>query len=152
MAVPEKDEMQAKVERFFKACEAGTARELVDAFDQALADNCVYENSGIAPVVGKPAILRFVEESAEQIDVATMHVTVRQWGFGPASVFTERVDDNRNARGESTHVVPICGIMIFDADGKIVHWRDYYDPGGMLDHFAGTSLGQPANEGADRKA
>ncbi|NWK97898.1 hypothetical protein DM806_20000 [Sphingobium lactosutens] len=147
MAGLSNDEMRMKVEQFFKACEAGTAGELVDAFDHALADNCRYENSGIAPVVGKQAILRFVEESAAQIDVAAMHVTVRQWGFGTASVFTERIDDNRNTRGKSTHVVSICGIMIFDDEGKIAEWRDYYDPGGMLDHFAGTSLGEQTNQG-----
>lgn len=120
------------VERFFKAWEKGASSDIRAAYDEFLSDDCIYENSGIPPLVGKREILDFVDSAGQLIDVATMHVTVRQWGFGPCSVFTERTDTHRNAAGVVTLEPQICGVMIFDADGKIERWSDYYDPAVMV--------------------
>jgi limonene-1,2-epoxide hydrolase len=130
------DEQKTYVERFFKAWEKGSSTDIRAAYAEFLADDCIYENSGIAPLVGKQAILEFVGRAGQSLDVATMHVEVQVWGFGKESVFTERVDYHRNAAGDLTLAPRICGVMIF-AGRKIARWSDYYDPAAML-HGLGT--------------
>lgn len=131
------DERKTYVENFFKAWEKASSADIRAAYAEFLADDCVYENSGIAPLLGKRAILEFVDRAGQSIDVATMHVEVQVWGFGHDSVFTERVDYHRNAAGDLTLAPRICGVMIF-AGRKIVRWSDYFDPAAML-HGLGTS-------------
>ena len=125
------------VENFFKAWERGTTEDIRQAYDDFLSDDCVYENSGLAPLKGKAAILQFVEVGASSVGVATMQVEVKNWGYGPNTVFNERVDYHRDSTGKLTLAPLICGIMIFNGDGKITRWSDYYDPAPMLEQLKG---------------
>jgi limonene-1,2-epoxide hydrolase len=126
------------VEAFFKAWEQGDSVAIRKAYAEYLSDDCVYENSGLAPMVGKEAILKFVDIGASSVGVATMEVETKGWGFGPNTVYSERVDYHRDSNGKLTLVPLICGVMVFNDAGKIIRWSDYYDPAPMLAQLKGS--------------
>lgn len=90
-----------------------------------LADNIVYINQPLAPVVGQANVRRIV--------AGIMAKTVRvRWelrslfGRGP-TVVTERLDCwDFNGRGWGLKL-PCIGMFDLDDTGKICGWRDYFD-------------------------
>jgi limonene-1,2-epoxide hydrolase len=48
-------------------------------------------------------------------------------------VFSERVDYHYDADGHMGHAPEICGVMMVE-DGKVKHWRGYFDSRELLEH------------------
>lgn len=106
--------------------------EFVDAWnrlDQAriaalMADDIVYHNMPLKPVRGREAALAYlagwpVDECAWEV----LHIASKG-----NVVLTERVD--RFVRGADRITIPVMGAFEI-ADGRIAHWRDYFDMGAM---------------------
>jgi limonene-1,2-epoxide hydrolase len=62
------------------------------------------------------------------------------------TVFTERVD--RFAMNDTLMMVAVAGVFDFDAEGRIVDWRDYYDWADLERQLVGAGVDMSATEGA----
>lgn len=92
--------------------------------DNLMADAIVYHNMPLRPVTGRDAVRRHL--AAWPIDACEWEMThIASRG---AVVLTERVD--RFVRGADHIVVPVMGAFEV-ANGRIVHWRDYFDLGAL---------------------
>jgi limonene-1,2-epoxide hydrolase len=94
----------------------------LDVLLEFLAEDCVYHNIPMDPVVGHPAIRTFLGSFTTGLDslqFEMLHVAAQG-----DSVLTERVD--HFVSPERTISLPVMGT--FDVkDGKIAAWRDYFD-------------------------
>jgi limonene-1,2-epoxide hydrolase len=86
------------------------------------ADDGVYHAVAIPPIVGREAFGRFVA-GFEQVPGGRLEI--RHQVAAEDVVMNERVD-RITFRGRAL-VVPICAVFEI-RDGRIVAWREYFDP------------------------
>jgi limonene-1,2-epoxide hydrolase len=89
-----------------------------------MADGIVYHNMPMAPVTGIAAVRAHL--AAWPVDECEW--IVRNIAVRGNVVLTERID--RFRRGADRIIVPVMGTFEV-ADGKITHWRDYFDMGAL---------------------
>ena len=102
-------------------CDAWSRRD-VEELLSFFAEDAVYHNMPIDPVVGKDGIRSMLElfiPPSQDISFEIVHIA----SFGDV-VHTERVDTF--AMGEKNVVIPVAGVFEL-RDGKIAAWRDYFD-------------------------
>jgi limonene-1,2-epoxide hydrolase len=105
---------------------------LVSALETHCADHCVWQNSGLPTCDGLPAMKEFMTSFAEPINMVALTVDWIACGADGNKVVTERVDYFDDADGN--HIMPgleIGGTLVVE-NGKIVAWRDYFDPRPLL--------------------
>ena len=102
-------------------CDAWTRGD-VEAIADAFADDAVYHNIPMEPVVGKDAIAatigRFLGNGSIEFET---HIQVADGEI----VMNERTDTVKMGDGDP-RVVRVMGVFEL-AHGKIVAWRDYFD-------------------------
>ncbi|MGH9011488.1 MAG: limonene-1,2-epoxide hydrolase family protein, partial [Acidimicrobiia bacterium] len=100
----------------------------------------VYENSGLPPCRGKEAALGLIDGIQAVTDIQSITAEIRGLAAAGDLVFSERIDHHFDSKGVENLTPQICGVMEVRG-GKIVAWRDYFDPApllaGMADHQAG---------------
>ena len=109
----------------------GTYADLRGAYETYLADECVYENSGLPTVEGKSTILGMIDQLAAAKPVGAIVADIRSIAASGDLVYSERSDVHYDAEGNHAYTVDLLGVMQF-TDGLIVSWREYYDPRPML--------------------
>jgi len=102
-------------------CDAWSTGD-IDRIMSAFADDAVYHNIPMEPVVGTEAIRTFIEgftAMVDRIEFEILHLAVNG-----NVVLTERVDTFVRPAGSVG--LPVMGT--FELDGaKITAWRDYFD-------------------------
>ena len=89
-----------------------------------MADDIVYHNMPLKPVRGRQAALDYLAKwPVDTCEWELLNIATRG-----TVVMTERVD--RFTKREHQIVIPVMGIFEV-ADGRITHWRDYFDMGAM---------------------
>lgn len=117
---------------FIAACETGDAEKLLPFF----ADDAIYHNMPMEAVTGKDAIratLSMFMGQAEEVVFDTPFIAETENG----AVLTERLDKFRY--GENWLQVRVMGTFEFNNEGKITHWRDYFDMGEFQSQMAALS-------------
>src|ERR1700733_6146828 len=104
-------------------CAAIDRRDLTKV-ESLLDEKVVYHNVGSEPAVGKEASLAAVKFQFDMFDPISFRI--RHLAGGGDTGLTERVDEV-TANGV-TAPVPVMGTFEV-RDGRIVHWRDYFDMG-----------------------
>jgi limonene-1,2-epoxide hydrolase len=105
-------------------CAAFSAGDLHGAM-RHVADDCVYHNIPLEPVVGAAAIretIAFFFSVLGTIRFETLHQVAQG-----ALVMNERLDHFSPPRG-LPYSLPVAGVFEI-RDGKIKAWRDYFDIG-----------------------
>lgn len=123
---------------FFKAWESGTHSDLRDAYDRYLADDCIYENSGL-PSFNKEETMKFFFSGPDtDTDEGIVKLVVEMHNIGADGnvVFTERTDHHYDKDGNDI-LTPVIGGIFEIKDGKFKRWADYFDPRPMLQLFEG---------------
>jgi limonene-1,2-epoxide hydrolase len=115
---------------------------LRDGYANYMAEDCLWENTGLKPIVGRDAVLALVDRSIETWGRYTVHTTCHHVAVTGDLVFVERHDLVNDENGSHLYEMPIVGVFEV-IDGKIKRWSDYYDPKPM---FASI------NQAAARKA
>ena len=120
------------VRRFFDAWET----DLRGAYEGYLADDIVYENSGLPTFTSLADTIDFFFVR-RQLNAATgqnhldeivrIVADVDHIAAAGDMVFTERTDHHYDATGRDVLTPKIAGVMKI-ADGRIAEWRDYFDP------------------------
>ena len=102
-----------------------------DAIEAAFADDVVYHNIPMQPIVGKAAAGAFVRVmQPAEVDWQVLHIAEN----GNA-VLTERVDNFVLQDGKPLSL-PVMGTMEIE-EGKIKAWRDYFDLASYTSQLAG---------------
>jgi limonene-1,2-epoxide hydrolase len=119
------------VGEFFKAWEGGTYARLRGAYEDFLADDCVYENSGLPACQGKAAALALIDGIQAVTDIQSITAEIRGLAAAGDLVFSERIDHHFDSKGIENLTPRICGVMEVRG-GKIAAWRDYFDAAALL--------------------
>jgi limonene-1,2-epoxide hydrolase len=105
----------------------------IDALVELFADDAVYHNIPMDPIVGRDAIrealVGFLATLGE-MSFDTLHIL----SDGPV-VATERID--HFVRDGRDIALPVAGFFEVDADGRITAWRDYFDMAMFTSQMAG---------------
>jgi len=109
---------EALVREFCDAWSRRDAEELTDYF----ADDAVYHNMPMDPLVGKDAIRGFL--TGFLAGVSSAEFRIRHLAADGDIVLTERVDAFTLAG--KVGAFPVSGTFEI-RDGKIAAWRDYFD-------------------------
>ena len=114
------------VQDFLDLCATGKS-----GFEQAFHDyftpGTVWENVGLARTTGVEEALALAASFEETAGITHFDVDMLAIVEDGNRVLTERVDRLLTAKGEPVATLRLMGIFEV-ADGKIVAWRDYFDP------------------------
>lgn len=110
-------------------CDAWNRME-IDAILSYVADDVLYHNLPLPPIEGKEAMRGFLEAFFGQLKDFEIHIT---HAFSQGQyVMTERIDDL--VEEDRTTSVPVGGVFVFDEDGKIARWHEYFDLKALVDN------------------
>jgi limonene-1,2-epoxide hydrolase len=104
-------------------CDAWGSPDEIDAALDLLSDDCFYHNIPLDPVEGIDAIRATVQgfsAGVERVDFETHHIAANG-----NVVLTERTDSF--VFPDKRIDLPVSGTFEVNEDGKITHWRDYFD-------------------------
>jgi limonene-1,2-epoxide hydrolase len=104
-------------------CDAWGSPEEIDGALGLLSDDCFYHNIPLDPVEGIESIRATVQgfsAGVERVEFETLAIAANG-----DTVLTERID--RFFFPGNTVALPVMGTFVVNADGKITHWRDYFD-------------------------
>jgi limonene-1,2-epoxide hydrolase len=126
----------AKPEDVVRAfCDAVSKRD-AEVLRPLLADGAVYHNVGMVPSVGVEAVLANLEGQWQMFSVV-YDFQVRNLAASGDVVLTERVD----VVGADGGSMPVPVMGAFEVrDGRITHWRDYFDTGLIARMSAGDDV------------
>lgn len=119
------------IAEFFESWGDGT---MLAAFDEYIADDARWLNSGLPDCVGKAACLALAEKFVAPFPI--IEVDIRSLAVHGDAVLTERVDRLVPADGSESVDVEVAGSFRL-LDGKIVYWYDYFDPRPFAAAFGG---------------
>lgn len=119
------------VQAFLRAWEGGTYAQLRGAYEAYLADDVVYENSGLPPCRGLAEALALIDGIQAATDIQSIAAEIRGMATAGDLVFSERVDHHFDSSGTENLTPHICGVMEVRG-GRIAAWRDYFDPAPLL--------------------
>lgn len=118
--------MESPIEIVSRFCAAWSANVSTAELAAFFADDAVYHNIPMAPVVGKAAIVSnidsFIRPGAPGIE--SIEFRVINIAANGAVVMTERVDVFKLL--SKSFELPVMGTFVIH-DGKIQAWRDYFD-------------------------
>ena len=121
---------------FFKAWEGGQPGDMAAAYDKYLADDCVYENTGLPTFNKEETMTFFFSEPKTASGIVKLVADVEVVAANGDTVFTERTDHHFDKDGNDVLTPKICGIFVVK-DGQFTRWADYFDPRHMLEMFEG---------------
>ena len=138
------DESIQTVLDFLKALEGGSKKDTRAAYDKYLADDCIYQNSGL-PDFDKPATMEFFfSDMDDSTGIVKLAADIHHIAAKGNIVFTERVDHHYDIDGNDILTPTICGIFEVENE-QFKRWADYFDPNPMLKLF-GMDQNQHAAE------
>lgn len=115
----------------------------LDAMSAALkalaAEDFVWDSPPIPRMNGLASAQRALERS-KRLGFGGVDVEILGVAAHGDKVFVERIDHIRRADGTLVASAPTTGVMTFGADGRLVHWREYYDFYEMLYLAAKSSV------------
>jgi limonene-1,2-epoxide hydrolase len=108
--------------------------ESVDAQRAAVrehfADDCVWEQSGLPTTTGPEEAVALLDSLVESLGMARIDVEYRHVACVDDVVFTDRLDWLVKHDGSRLGPTVVVGVTEF-RDGKISHWREYFDTTGL---------------------
>lgn len=99
--------------------------ELLGSFD-LLTTGCQWIQRPIPTITGPQAARRFLRLAHHTLGLTTSDVDIARTAVNGQTVFVERIDHLRRADGSTITSAPVVGTIEF-IDGRIVHWREYFD-------------------------
>jgi limonene-1,2-epoxide hydrolase len=122
---------RAVVEEFFNSLDTKSLDDHVEAMRSRVGESLLWTNSGLPTCNGMDEAEAFVRGFAAGVPFVGMQVEVIAVAVAGDTVVTERIDRFLDADGNVLASLPLAGTLVV-ADGKIVQWRDYFDPRQIL--------------------
>lgn len=120
-------EAKALVENFLNATVA-TPEGFWNSFDAYFDDTTIWENVGVSRTVGPKEAANFARAFPVQFD----HMRIDDLVISSVGsrVYAERLD--HFCKSDGTIILTVRALGVFEVkDGKIAHWRDYFDTAGF---------------------
>jgi limonene-1,2-epoxide hydrolase len=117
------------VREFFAQCREGG--KIIAACEEFFADHMVWENSGLPTAHSKAEAIGMMQQFVDGFAMHALVIDIVHLSVSGNSVLTERVDHMDTADGTRLLSFPLAGVLDVE-DGKIVSWRDYFDPRPLL--------------------
>lgn len=99
---------------------------MMQSFRTYLLPDSTWENVGMSVTTGPDEAIALMQRFVDGYGVATLDVEMLSIATQGDRVLTERIDVMRRADGSAIMPVRVMGVFEV-ADGRIVHWRDYFD-------------------------
>lgn len=115
--------------RYFELMDSADAG--TDEVMELYAEDPVVHSSRAGVVRGRAAIRQFYEDNSEFFTGGQHHMT--NFHQDGNTVVCEGYLDGETRVGREANGVPLCDVMEFDDDGKIVAFRAYLDYRGYVD-------------------
>lgn len=109
------------------------------AFEELLADGCVWDQRPIPRLTGPAAAVRFLELARKIAGMETIDVEIVRIACEGDVVHVERIDRLRRADGSLIAAAPVAGVLTFSGD-RVVHWREYFDSAGFVVQTLATTV------------
>jgi limonene-1,2-epoxide hydrolase len=129
MSLPEAENT---IRAFFAGWASDNPRQV---FEDYLADECVWFNTGLPTMEGKAACMALVGPFLTAFPKTV--IDIRQISSNDEVVFVQRTDRLFDPDGAEQVVIEVTGVLGLSADGKIVYWYDYFDPSPFAAMLAG---------------
>jgi limonene-1,2-epoxide hydrolase len=100
------------------------------SFRTRFGPDCDWDQRPMVRTTGPDAAVRFLERTRALGGLDTIGVDVVSLAVVGDTVHTERVDHLRRADGSVIASAPVAGVLTLH-DGRIVRWREYFDPTGL---------------------
>jgi limonene-1,2-epoxide hydrolase len=100
---------------------------VVEAIDIYVAESCVWTNTGMPAAEGKAAIKGFMQQFVDALGMHGIRSDFRQFAIDGDAVLVDRIDHLLDADGRTIMSMEISSTFIVE-DGRIVVWRNYFDP------------------------
>ncbi|ONH32050.1 MULTISPECIES: limonene-1,2-epoxide hydrolase family protein [Protofrankia] len=115
------------VENFFKRWSV-SYDELTASFTDTFTAETPWLAAPVVPETHGPAeAIALLEQFRAGYNLATIQVHIKRIGQTGDVVWTERVDDVKDADGNLVVSIPVAGVLTLNDDGKITSYRDYCD-------------------------
>ena len=123
MSTPERE-----IAEFFQQWSTGFD-EMCDAYRNALGDSATWI-AGPSPIPvthGGEEAVGLLKGFRASHDLTTIDVDILHLGQAGDIVYSERIDHLVDSKGLRFVSLPVAGVIYLDGDGRITHWRDYWD-------------------------
>lgn len=134
-------DLETRTREFFAAWDtdfAGFTASLRDAF----ADDAVWEQGPIPTTRSREEAVELMTKFRDAVGLGRIKVDVNGLWVSGDTVATERVDHLYTDDGTLLGSFPVAGLIRFDDEGRIAHWREYFDASGLGPMLA--AIGAPA--------
>jgi limonene-1,2-epoxide hydrolase len=122
-------EAEKVVRGFFER--TGEGGKIIAALEEFTTEDFVWENSGLPTAHGRTQAVGMMQQFIDAFKMHALVVDIVHLSVSGNSVLTERVDHMDTADGTRLLSFPLAGTLDV-VDGKIVSWRDYFDPRPLL--------------------
>ncbi len=120
------------ITRDFFASWSKSFDSVIEGFSYYLAPDCDWDQKPMLRTRTRDGALKFLRVcrrtlGLETIDVELLSVAVSGSSPGTGVVHTARIDHLRRKDGSLIGSPPVAGVLTFSG-GKIVAWKEYFDP------------------------
>ena len=120
---------RAEPHSFFDDC--AIPGNLIGALDAYAAAECVWENTGLPTATGIDEVKGLMQGFIDGYNLQAIIVELLGIAVSGDQVLTERIDHLDDESGNRIASLPVAGTLEVRG-GKIVAWRDYFDPRPLL--------------------
>ena len=120
--------------------------EMCVAFTEVFAPTCVWDQRPIPRATGPEQAVRFLRMSRRSIGLDTIDVEMLSIAVAGYTVHTQRVDHLKRADGSLIASAPVAGVLTFQEDGLLAHWREYFDAATLASRSTVSGVGALARK------
>ena len=116
---------------------------VIDGFSTYLAPDCDWDQRPMLRTRTRDGALKFLRVCRRTIGLETIDVKLLSIAVSGNVVHTARIDHLRRKDGTLIGSPPVAGVLTF-TDGKVVAWKEYFDPAVFGAKAVGSVLGYAA--------
>ena len=107
---------------------ASWARNYDGLLERYMAPDFIWEQPPLPTTKSIDEALALLRNLGDAIGFATVDIDVRSLVAEGNMVMAERMDHIRRGDGSLIASVAVTGVIEFNDEGKIIAWREYFDP------------------------
>ena len=123
------NDAESVVRAFFDDC--AKPGNLIAALEAHCGPNLVWANTGLPTANGLEEAKGAMQQFIDGFGMQALVVELLACASSGDDVVTERLDHIEGADGQRVMSLPVAGTLVVQG-GKIVAWRDYFDPRPLL--------------------
>ncbi len=137
-------DLAGKTREFFAAWSTGYD-SFIGSIEKNFAEDAVWEQSSVPTTHSRQEAIGLMDSFHQSIGLESVEVEMSGLWVSGNTVITERIDHLKSADGSILASVPVAGLIEFNEEANIKHWREYFDAVPMMPLFKQASSAEPAN-------